>query len=98
MSYMDEYKKWMESDVLSESEKAELAAIADDPKEIEGRFFAQLDFGTAGLRGVLGMGTYRMNIYVVRHATQAFAEVILAEGEEAVKRGIHCLRLPQFQP
>ena len=88
MSYMDEYKKWLESDVLSESEKAELAAIADDPKEIEGRFFAQLDFGTAGLRGVLGMGTYRMNIYVVRHATQAFAEVILAEGEEAAKQGI----------
>ena len=88
MSYMDEYKKWLNSGVLSADEKAELEAIADDPKEIEGRFFAQLDFGTAGLRGILGMGTYRMNIYVVRHATQAFAEVILAEGEEAAKKGI----------
>jgi phosphoglucomutase len=88
MSYLDEYKKWKDSGVLSEAEQAELTAIENDPKEIESRFYALLEFGTAGLRGTLGIGTNRMNIYVVRHATQAFAEVILAEGPEAAEKGI----------
>ncbi len=88
MSYMETYKRWCESTALTEAEQAELAAIAGDEKEIESRFFSNLAFGTAGLRGTMGMGTYRMNLYVVRHATQAFAQVILAEGEEAAKRGI----------
>ncbi|MBQ6539405.1 MAG: phospho-sugar mutase [Oscillospiraceae bacterium] len=88
MSYLDEYKKWKDSGVLTEAEVKELAAIENDPKEIESRFYALLEFGTAGLRGTLGIGTNRMNIYVVRHATQAFAEVILAEGPEAAEKGI----------
>ena len=88
MSYMETYRQWCESSVLTEAEHAELAAIATDEKEIESRFFGPLEFGTAGLRGTMGMGINRMNLYVVRHATQAFAEVILAEGAEAAARGI----------
>ncbi len=68
--------------------KAELEAIKDDEKEIESRFFDQLSFGTAGLRGTMGVGLYRMNVHVIRHATQAFAQVILEEGPEAVARGV----------
>ena len=88
MSYHDTYKKWLASPALSEAEKAELTAIAGDDKEIESRFFAPLEFGTAGLRGTMCVGLHQMNRHVVRHATQAFAEVILAEGPEAVKRGV----------
>ena len=88
MSYRDTYEAWLASPALSAEEKAELEAIKNDDKEIEGRFFEQLSFGTAGLRGTMGVGLYRMNVHVIRHATQSFAEVILAEGEEAVKRGV----------
>ena len=88
MSYLDTYKAWLASPALSAEEKAELEAIKNDDKEIESRFFDQLSFGTAGLRGTMGVGLYRMNIHVIRHATQAFAEVILAEGPEAVQRGV----------
>ena len=59
--------------------------MANDPKEIEDRFFSQLEFGTAGLRGVMGLGLRRMNVHVIRHATQAFAQVILAEGPDAAR-------------
>ena len=88
MSYRDTYQAWLASPALSPEEKAELEAIKNDDKEIESRFFSQLEFGTAGLRGTMGMGTYRMNVHVIRHATQAFAQVILAEGPEAVARGV----------
>ena len=88
MSYQDTYRQWLESPALSEEEKAELQAIANDPKEQESRFFAQLEFGTAGLRGTMGVGLNRMNVHVIRHATQAFAEVILAEGAEAAAKGV----------
>ena len=88
MDFMKEYEKWLASPALSAEEKAELEALRNDPKEIEARFFDQLAFGTAGLRGTMGVGLYKMNIHVIRHATQAFAEVILAEGPEAVKRGV----------
>ncbi|MBR2934372.1 MAG: phospho-sugar mutase [Oscillospiraceae bacterium] len=88
MSYRDTYEKWLSSPALSAAEKAELEAVRNDDKEIESRFFSQLEFGTAGLRGTMGVGLYRMNIHVIRHATQAFAQVILEEGPEAVKRGI----------
>ena len=88
MDFMKEYEKWLNSPALSADEKAELEAIQNDPKEIESRFFDQLAFGTAGLRGTMGVGLYRMNVHVIRHATQAFAEVVLAEGPEAVKRGV----------
>ena len=88
MSYRDTYEKWLASPTLSEEEKAELQAIAGDEKEIESRFFAPLEFGTAGLRGTMCVGLHQMNRHVIRHATQAFAEVILAEGPEAVKKGV----------
>ena len=88
MSYLDTYKAWLASPALSAEEKAELEAIKNDDKEIESQFFDQLSFGTAGLRGTMGVGLYRMNIHVIRHATQAFAEVVLAEGPEAAARGV----------
>ena len=88
MDYKKAYEQWLNSPALSEAEKAELTAIAGDEKEIESRFFSQLEFGTAGLRGTMGVGLYRMNIHVIRHATQAFAKVILNEGPEAVKKGV----------
>ena len=88
MDYKAQYQRWMESPALSQEEKAELTAIAGDEKEMESRFFSQLSFGTAGLRGTMGVGLYRMNVHVVRHATQAFAQVILEEGPEAAAKGV----------
>ncbi|MBO5340693.1 MAG: phospho-sugar mutase [Oscillospiraceae bacterium] len=88
MSYRDTYEQWLASPALSPAEKAELEAIRNNDKEIESRFFSQLEFGTAGLRGTMGVGLYRMNVHVIRHATQAFAHVILEEGPEAVARGV----------
>ena len=88
MSYRENYEKWLRSPALSPEEKAELESIQGDEKEIESRFFDQLSFGTAGLRGTMGVGLYRMNVHVIRHATQAFAQVILEEGAEAAARGV----------
>ena len=88
MDFRQEYEKWLSSPSLSAAEKAELEAIRSDPKEIESRFYGPLEFGTAGLRGTMCVGLHHMNIHVVRHATQAFAEVILAEGGDAAKRGV----------
>ena len=88
MDYLKEYQKWLDSGVLTAEEHAELEAIKDDPKEIEGRFYGPLEFGTAGLRGTMAMGLHHMNIYVVRHATQGFANVICAEGEKAKEKGV----------
>ena len=87
-SYKEEYQYWLDSPALGEEEWKELSAIAEDEKEIESRFFAPLEFGTAGLRGVMATGLNRMNIHVIRWATQAFAAVIKAEGEEACKKGV----------
>ena len=87
-TYKQEYQHWLDSPSLSEKEWAELDAIRDDEKEIENRFFAPLEFGTAGLRGTMKLGLHHMNIHVIRHATQAFANVISAEGEEAKQKGI----------
>ena len=87
-NYKEEYQHWLDSPALSEEEWAELNAIADDEKEIENRFFAPLEFGTAGLRGTMKLGLHHMNVHIIRHATQAFANVISAEGEEAKRRGI----------
>ncbi len=88
MNYREEYQHWLDSPALGNSEWEELRSIADDEKEIESRFYAPLEFGTAGLRGVMGMGLNRMNIHVVRHATQGFASVIAAEGAEACEKGV----------
>ena len=88
MDFMKEYEKWLASPALSEAEKAELEAIKNDPKEIEGRFYGPLEFGTAGLRGTMYVGLHNMNIHVIRWATQGFADVICAEGPEGKNRGV----------
>ena len=80
MDYRQEYEKWCNDPYFDEQTKAELKAIAGDDKEIEDRFYRTLEFGTAGLRGVIGAGTNRMNIYTVRQATQGLANYILAQG------------------
>ena len=82
MNYLEEYKKWCESPEFDEETKKELLAIKDDEKEIEDRFYKDLEFGTAGLRGVIGAGTNRMNQYTVGKATQGLANYILEQGTE----------------
>ncbi len=88
MSFMEAYQAWLNSDALSAEERAELKGIGNDPKEIESRFFDQLSFGTAGLRGTMCTGLHQMNIHVIRHTTQAFAEVVKAEGSAACEQGV----------
>ena len=88
LDYKKEYQRWLTSDALSAEEKAELQAISGDEKEIESRFYGPLEFGTAGLRGTMKVGLHQMNIHVIRWATQGFADVIAAEGEEAKKKGV----------
>ena len=88
MSYQEQYERWLHSPALSQPEKDELAALSHNAGEIEDRFFSLLQFGTAGLRGVMGVGLRRMNVHVIRHATQAFANVILAEGREFAAQGV----------
>lgn len=80
MGYMDEFKFWLEDAYFDAETKAELKAIENDEKEIEDRFYKELEFGTGGLRGVIGAGTNRMNIYTVRKATQGLANYIIKQG------------------
>ncbi len=82
MNYLEEYKKWCESPEFDEETKKELQAIKDDEKEIEDRFYKELEFGTAGLRGIIGAGTNRMNKYTVGKATQGLANYILKQGTQ----------------
>ena len=88
MDFMKEYEKWLASPALSAEEKAELESIKNDPKEIESRFYGPLEFGTAGLRGTMYVGLHNMNIHVIRWATQGFADVICAEGQDGKDRGV----------
>jgi phosphoglucomutase len=88
MDYKENYKKWLTDDIFDEATKAELKAIENDDKEIQERFYKNLEFGTGGLRGIIGAGTNRMNIYTVSKATQGFANYIAKEGEEAKKKGV----------
>lgn len=80
MDYKEVYEKWCTDTYFDEETKAELQALRGNEKEIEDRFYRQLEFGTGGLRGVIGAGTNRMNIYTVRQATQGLANYILAQG------------------
>ncbi len=80
MGFMEEYKFWLEDDYFDESTKKELLEIADNQAEIEERFYKELEFGTGGLRGVIGAGINRMNIYTVRKASQGLANYILKQG------------------
>ncbi len=86
MDYKENYKSWLESDCFDEKTKEELRSISGDDNEIKERFYTELKFGTAGLRGVIGAGTNRMNIYTVRKATQGLADYILSVGAE--KKGV----------
>ena len=88
MDYKDIYKKWLEDDRFDEETKKDLLSIKDDEEEIKDRFHQSLKFGTAGLRGKLGAGTNRMNIYNVAQATQGFADTIAEGGEEAKNKGV----------
>lgn len=80
MGYKEQYMQWLESDYMDEATKEELRQIAGDEKEIEERFYTELEFGTAGLRGIIGAGCNRMNEYTVRKATQGLANYILKVG------------------
>ncbi len=86
MDYQKRYREWLENDYFDAETKAELTAIKENDNEIKERFYKDLEFGTAGLRGVIGAGTNRMNIYTVRKATQGLANYILKNGAEG--RGV----------
>ncbi len=86
MSYMELYKGWLENPYFDEETKEELKSLAGNEKEIEDRFYTELEFGTAGLRGVIGAGINRMNIYTVRKTTQGLANYILKQGK--ANRGV----------
>ena len=81
MEYKERYEEWLSNAYFDEATKAELESIKDDENEIKERFYTDLEFGTAGLRGIIGAGTNRMNIYTVRKATQGLANYILKSGQ-----------------
>lgn len=83
MSYQEVYKQWCTDPYFSEETRAELKSIEGNEKEIEDRFYKNLEFGTAGLRGVIGNGTNRMNIYTVRRASQGLANFIIKENGQS---------------
>lgn len=87
-TYREEYQHWLDSPALNENEWQELDSIKNDDKEIESRFYAPLEFGTAGLRGTMKVGLHNMNVHVIRQTTQAFANVIARDGEQAKQKGI----------
>ena len=88
MDYKQKYEQWLKDDCFDADTKKELEAIADNDKEIKERFYKDLEFGTGGLRGIIGAGTNRMNIYTVGKASQGLANYILAQGEKKKKWGL----------
>ena len=80
MDYKKIYEEWLANPYFDDATKAELLSIKDDENEIKERFYMDLEFGTAGLRGIIGAGINRMNIYVVRRATQGLANYIIKQG------------------
>ena len=80
MGYMENYNEWLEDPYFDEETKQELKGIAGDDKEIEERFYKELEFGTGGLRGVIGAGSNRMNVYTVRKASQGLANYVIKNG------------------
>ena len=83
MEYRESYEEWLKNPYFDDATKEELRSIADDDNEIKERFYKELEFGTAGLRGVIGAGTNRMNIYTVRKATQGLANYIIKNNGQA---------------
>ncbi|WP_100488973.1 phospho-sugar mutase [Sporolactobacillus pectinivorans] len=88
MSWKTVYEKWQADEGLDQDLKKQLDAIAGDPAKLEDCFYKNLEFGTGGMRGEIGPGTNRLNIYTVRKASEGLARYILSSGEEAVKRGV----------
>ena len=88
MNYSEIYNRWLNSTQIDEATKTELQSIQGNEEEIKDRFFQNLEFGTGGLRGVIGAGTNRINRYTVRKATQGYAEYIKNSGAEACQRGV----------
>ena len=88
MDYQSVYRNWCDNPAMNSEGKAELKGIAADAKAIEYRFGAELEFGTAGMRGIIGYGTNMMNVYTVRRATQGLAEYVKSLGAAAMKRGV----------
>ena len=88
MDYKEEYKKWIESDIVDDSIKDELRALKDNEEELKMRFLGMLSFGTAGLRGIIGAGLNMMNIYTVRYTTQALSDLISNLGKDAKRKGV----------
>ena len=88
MGYREKYESWLNDPCFDEATKAELRSIADDDKEIKERFYKDLEFGTGGLRGIMGAGTNRMNIYTVGKATQGLADYILENNPNGGKMGV----------
>lgn len=88
MDYMEKYRFWLVSDAFDEETKKELQAIDGDDKEIKERFYKDLEFGTGGLRGIIGAGTNRMNKYTVGKATQGLANYILKNNPDGAKMGV----------
>ena len=88
MDYKKEYEKWLESSVLDEASKEELLNIKDDEEEKEYRFSTLMDFGTAGLRGIMGAGINMMNVYTIKHTTYSLGKVILDLGDDAKSKGV----------
>ncbi|MDR0273158.1 MAG: phospho-sugar mutase [Clostridiales bacterium] len=101
MNYKELYEQWLNDPIIDEATKAELRKIAGDEKEIEDRFYRELEFGTGGLRGVIGAGTNRLNIYTIRKATQGLANYILQSDAYKPEMGVaiahDCRRMsPEF--
>ena len=88
MGYRIEYENWLTSPLLCSEGVEELTALKEDEQAIEYRFGAELEFGTAGMRGILGYGTNMMNVYTVRRATQGLAEYIRSLGDKARMQGV----------
>lgn len=88
MSFKETYASWLNDERLSPEAKAELESVQENIEDIEYRFGAELEFGTAGMRGIIGYGTNMMNVYTVKRATQGLAEFIKTKGEDAMKRGV----------
>lgn len=77
LNYIERYNNWLEHPYFDEETKAELSSISDNKKEIEDRFYRDLEFGTGGMRGVIGAGTNRINRYIIRKASQGLANFLL---------------------
>ena len=93
MNYKEKYEEWLNNPYFEKEVKEELESIKNDEKEIEDRFYKDLEFGTAGLRGVVGYGTNRMNKYTVGKATLGLAEVIIKNNGKEGHRQCGCMHI-----